>query len=171
LLVGELSVNCSEGISPSLNIGLVLGVKVNFHDALAVSLHSGSLANNLGGVHDIVKDGVLDSSQRARTGKGSCRLLVALEGLSEDGALSNNQDMASREFLLQLPDKSLLNLIERFQQFEGDIQDNSLAASSAVDFLGCCDVEIPEGRLELGGGHLKVEKLLGDGGLELIGFL
>ena len=64
-----------------------------------------------------------------------------------------------------------MDLIDRFQQFEWDVQDDSLATASTVNLLGSCDVNASKRCLELCGGHLKVEKLIGDGLLELIGFL
>jgi hypothetical protein len=77
--------------------------------------------------------------------------------------------MTSREFLFQLTDKSLVHRFERFSQFVRNIEENCGTAASAVNFLGSGNVKIPKGCLELRGGHLKVEKLLGNRGLEFIG--
>ncbi len=55
-------------------------------------------------------------------------------------------------------------------KLEGNVKDDCLASFGAVYFLGCGDVKITKRRLEVGGGHLKVEKFLCDRSLELIRF-
>ncbi len=111
----------------------------------------------------------MNGSQSARARAGSTRLLVAVVRLSEDGALGNQENVTAREFLFQLTYKSLVHRFERFSQFVRNIDKNGRSAAAAVDFLGGSNVKIPKGRLELGGGHLKVEKLLSHRGLEFIG--
>lgn len=170
LLVGELSVNRGEGLGAAFNVGLVLGIKVNLHDSLSISLHPSSLSNNFRGVHDVVQDGLVNSRQCSRTRARSIGLLVTVVRLSENGTLSDDQNVLSREFLFQLTDKFLVDLIDRFQKLEGDIQDDGLA-SATVDLLGGCDVNVSERSLKLGRSHFKIEKFIGYRLLELIGFL
>jgi hypothetical protein len=169
LLVGKLSVDSRKGISPSLNIGLVLAIEVYLHDTLSVNLDACALSSNLSGVDKIVQNSLMDGSQCARARAGSTRLLVAVVRLSEDGTLGNQENVTAREFLFQLTDKSLVHRFERFSQFVRNIDKDGRSASAAVNFLSGSDVKIPEGCLELGGGHLKVEKLLSHRGLEFIG--
>lgn len=169
MLVGELSVDSGKGISSALNIGLVLGIKVNLHDTLSVDLDAGSLPNDFGRVDEVVQDGLVDSRQCARAWAGSVRLVTAVEGLSKNGTLGDNENVTSGELLFQLTDKSLVDLVEGFSQFVRNIEEDSLSASAAFDLLGSGNVKIPKGCLELGGGHLKVEKLLGNRGFEFIG--
>jgi hypothetical protein len=171
LFVGELSVDSSKSISTSLNICLVLGVQVDLDNSLSINLHSGSLSNNLGGVNDVIQNSVLNGSQCARSGTGSGGLLVTAVRFSQNSTLSNNQNMASRELLFQLTNKSLLNLIDVLQQFERNVQEDGLASLTAVNLLSCCDVNATKRNLELCGSHLKVEKLVGNRLLEFIGFL
>jgi len=171
LLVCELSVDSSKSISASLNICLVLGVKVNLNNSLSVKLHSGALSNNLSRIANVLQDGVLDGSQCAGSRAGSTGFLVTVERLAQDGTLSNNQDVTSRKFLFQFTHKSLVDLVDRFQQFEWDVQDDSLASISTVNLLGGCDVDATKRSLQLCGGHLKIEKLVGNRLLKFIGFL
>jgi hypothetical protein len=64
-----------------------------------------------------------------------------------------------------------VNLINGLQQFEWNVKDDCLASIATVNLLGCCDVNTTKRSLELCGGHLKVEKLVGDRLLKFIGFL
>jgi hypothetical protein len=169
LLVSKLSVDGRKGISASLNIRLVLTVEVYLHDTLSVNLDACALSSNLSGVDKIVQNSLVDGGQSARARTGSIGLLVAVERLSEDSALGDQENMAAREFLFQLTDKSLVHRFERFSQFVRNIDKNGRSSAAAVNFLGSSDVKIPEGCLELRGGHLKVEKLLGHRGFEFIG--
>ena len=53
---GQLGVYVSEGIDSSLNISLVLGIKVNLKDTLSIKLTTSTLSGDLGGVYNIIKD-------------------------------------------------------------------------------------------------------------------
>ena len=164
-------VNISIGGNPSFYVCLILGIKVNLEDTLSIDLASGPLSSDFSGVDNIVKDGLLNSSQSSGTGSKSLGFVRPGEGFSKDGTLGNNDNLASREFLLELTDKTLLNLVERFEKLVGNVKDDGLTSSSTVNLLCGGDVEVTEGGLEISGSHLKVEKLLGDRSLELIGFL
>ncbi len=63
LLVGELSVNSSVSIGTSLNIGLVTSIKVDLEDTTSVNLAAGALSGDLGGVDNVLENGVLDGSE------------------------------------------------------------------------------------------------------------
>jgi len=170
-LVGQLSIDSSIGISASLNIGLVTPIKVDLKDTTSINLAAGALAGDLGGVDNVLEDGILDSSEGARTGTKSSSLLGTSITLSKDVTLGNNDDSLSRELLLQLTDQTGLDLLEGLLKLERHIHDDGLASSTAVNLLGGSDVKVTKGSLQLSGSHLKVEKLLGDLGLELIGLL
>ena len=169
LLVGELAVDCCVGVGAGLNVGLILGVQVNLDDALAIDLASGALAGDLGGVNNVLEDGILDGGQGAGARAGGGRAGGALVGVAEDGALSDDEDVAAGELLLELADELLVDLVEGLEELVGDVKDDGLLAGSAVDLLGGGDVEVLEGALEVVGGHLEVEDLLGDLELELVG--
>lgn len=171
LLVGQLSINGSISVGAALNIGLVTSVKVHFKNTASVNLAPGALSGNFGGVNNVLQDGVLDGSEGAGTGAQSLGLLGTGVTLSEDVTLGNNDDVTSGELLLQLTHKTGLDLLEWLLELVGHINDDGLASSTAVNLLSGSDVKIAKRRLQFGGGHLKVEKLLGNLGLELIGFL
>lgn len=171
LLVGELMVDSGKGIDLALNISLVLALQVNLKHPLSVNLDASALSSDFGGVNNILQDRILDSGEGTRTRTGSVAFLVTGERLSEDGTLGNNQNMASGKLLLEFPYKSGLDLVERFEKFEWNVQDNCLLAAAAIYVLGGRDVKVAKGRLELRRGHLKVKELLGNRCLELIGFL
>lgn len=82
LLVGELSIDGSESLGPSFYVCLVLGVKVNLHNSLSISLDPSSLSNNLGGVDNVLKNSILHSRQCSRARTRSTGLLVSVVGLS-----------------------------------------------------------------------------------------
>ena len=170
LLVCKLSVNSRESLDAALNISLVLRVKEDLDDTLSISLHPSSLSNNFSGVNYVIQDGLVNGSQCSRTWARSGSLLVAVVCLSKNGALCNNQHVLSREFLFQLSNKFLLDLIDGRKKFVGNIQDDGLGAT-AINLLGSCDVDVSEGGLQLRRGHLKIKKFIGYRLLELIRFL
>ena len=149
LLVGQLSVDSSVGISASLNIGLVTSIKVNLKDTLSINLAAGALSSDLSGVDNVLKDGILDSSQSTGAGTQSLGLLGTSIALSKNVTLSNNDDVTSRELLLQLANKTSLDLLEGPLELEGHVNDDGLASSSTVDLLGGGDVKIADGSLQL----------------------
>mmetsp|Transcript_71692 Transcript_71692/g.108287 ORF Transcript_71692/g.108287 Transcript_71692/m.108287 type:complete len:200 (-) Transcript_71692:16-615(-) len=168
ILVGKGIVHASESLQLGLNIHLVLRVKVDLKGLGTINLVTDALANNLSRVADVLKDLLMDVCEGAGARAGSLLHGLAVEGLGKDGALGNNDNMLATELLLQLADKSGLDLVEVLKLSEGDEDDNSLAAATDLELLGSRDVKITEISLQLVGRHLKVEKLLRNTGLELI---
>lgn len=88
-----------------VNTTLLLLVQNNLQGLAAVLLGADALADDLDGVDQVGQDGVVDGGQSAGTGA-----LLGLGGAGVDGALgagqnaalSNEQDVAVRELLLQL---------------------------------------------------------------------
>lgn len=171
LLVGKLVVYGSIDVGSSLNVSLVSGVEVDLCDSLSISLYSGSLSGDLGRVDNIIQDSVLNGSQCSGARARSAGLLVTGISLSEDGALGNEHNDLSRELLLELSDKLLVNLVHGFQKLVRNVEDDGGAATSTVDLLGSCDVNVSERSLELGRSHFEVEELIGNLGLESVRFL
>lgn len=171
MLVGQLSVDSGKSVRLSFDVGLVLCVQVYLKHTLSINLDPCSLSYNFSRVADIVQDGILDLGEGARTRAGSLGLLVPVVGLSQNGALGNDQDVTSREFLFQLSDQSSVDFLERAQQLVGNVQDDGLLSGTSVDLLGGSNIKVPQRGLELRRGHLQVEKFLGHRGFELIGFL
>jgi hypothetical protein len=61
------------------------------------------------------------------------------------------------ELLLQLADKSGLDLVEVLELSEGDEDDDSLAATTDLELLGGGDVQITKISLQLIGRHLEIK--------------
>ena len=97
------------------NVGLLVLVQVDLEESGAVKTDPGALANDLGGVDQVIEDGVVNSNQG--TGHGS--LLLKLVGLScwlgQDPSLGNEDDVLAGELLLQLANQTGLDLLERLQ--------------------------------------------------------
>jgi hypothetical protein len=171
LLVGQLSINGGVRVGASLHVGLIPPVEVDLDDASAVDLASRALAGDLGGVDDVLEDGVLNGREGARARAKSGRLLGTGVALSEDVPLSDDDDVTSGELLLELAHETGLDLLERLLELVRHVHDDGLATGAAVDLLRRGDVQVAQGRLELGGGHLEVEELLCHLSLEFVRLL
>lgn len=105
----EASVNLGVGVQTVVNTTTLLLVKDDLEELAAVLLGSDTLTDDLDGVGEVVKDGVVDSSESS--GAGSLLLLgVARAGRSlgsgKDASRSEDQDVAVRELLLELTSES-----------------------------------------------------------------
>jgi hypothetical protein len=63
-----------------------------------------SLANDLGGVHEVIQDGVVDSSQGTASGTGLLTVVAATRN-RQDAALGNENNVAVRELLFEFTGK------------------------------------------------------------------
>ena len=171
LLIGQLSIHGSIGIGASFDIGLITSIKVHLHNSASINLAASALTSNFRGVDNILENSILDRRESTRTRTQSLGLLGTSITLSQNVALSDNDDMSTRELLFQFTNKTGLDLLEWFLEFEGDVDDDGLASRAAVDLLGGGDVQVTKGCLQFGGGHLEVEKFLGNLGLKFIGLL
>ncbi len=142
LLVRQLSVNGGIRIGASLHVGLIPPVEVHLDDASAVDLAARALAGDLGGVDDVLEDGVLHRREGARTGAQSRRLLGTGVALTEDVALGDDDDVTSGELLLELAHESGLDLLERLLELVRHIHDDGLATGAAIDLLRGGDVQV-----------------------------
>lgn len=88
-----------------VNTTLLLLVQDNLQGLAAVLLGADALADDLDGVDQVGQDGVVDGGQSAGTGAllglGGARVDGAL-GAGQNAALSNEENVAVRELLLQL---------------------------------------------------------------------
>lgn len=116
-----------------------------------------------------VKDGLVDVGEGAAARAGARDLLGAAAVLVEDGALGDDDDVATRELLLELADELGLDAVVLLQQAVRHEDDDGLGASRDVDLLGSRDVKILQVDLDVSGGDLQVEELLGHELLELVG--
>lgn len=102
---GQTTVDLAVGVETVVDTALLLLIQNNLQGLAAVLLGADALADDLDGVDEVGKDGVVDSGQSAGTGAllslGGARVDGAL-GAGQDAALSNEEDVAVRELLLEL---------------------------------------------------------------------
>jgi hypothetical protein len=150
---------------------LILAVQIYLEDAFSIGLDPGSFSDNFGGIADIIQNGVLDLGEGTRSRTWSLCLLVAVVGLSQNGALGNNEDMLSRELFFELSDQPGVNLLKGREQFVGDVEDNGLLSIADIDLFSRGDVKVSQRCLEFGGGHFQIQELLRHLSFKLVGFL
>ena len=154
-LAGQSLVDLRVGVEAVVNTTTLLLVKNDLEDLGAVLLGAHALANDLDGVDEVGKDGVVDSSQSARTrallGLAGARAVAAL-GAGQDAAGSDDEDVAVGELLLELTGQAeralvgadgvfmcvcvclpLLDLVEALELGNGDEDDNGLSAVTNLD--------------------------------------
>jgi hypothetical protein len=73
-LVCELLVHGGECVELGLYVNLVLGVQKYLKDLAAIDLAASALANNLSGVHEVLKNGFLYGSESTAARSGGARL-------------------------------------------------------------------------------------------------
>lgn len=93
-----------------VNTTTLLLVQDDLEGLGAVLLGAGTLADDLDGVDEVGEDGVVDSSQSA--GTGTLLLLVGTRaggalGAGQDAALSNEENVAVGELLLELTGQAI----------------------------------------------------------------
>lgn len=96
-----------------VNTTTLLLVQDDLEGLGAVLLGAGTLADDLDGVDEVGEDGVVDSSQSA--GTGTLLLLVGTRaggalGAGQDAALSNEENVAVGELLLELTGQAMISL-------------------------------------------------------------
>lgn len=95
ILVGKCIVHAREGLQLSLDIHLVLGVKVDLEGLGTIDLVTNTLAHNFGGVADILKDFLVDMCEGAGAWARSLLHSLAVEALGKDSALGNNDNVSA----------------------------------------------------------------------------
>lgn len=151
-----------------VNTTLLLLVQDDLQGLGAILLGTSALANDLDGVDEVGQDGLVDSGQSART--GALLGLVGARGdgalgAGQDAALSNEEDVAVRELLLELAGQTvggkkiqispivpglglkkksrlsrdvvlpLLDLVESLEERDRDEDNNRLLAVADLDLL------------------------------------
>lgn len=102
---GQPTVDLTVGVEAVVNTTTLLLIQDNLQGLAAILLGTDALADDLDGVDEVAEDGVVDGGQGARTGTllglGGARVDGAL-GAGQNAALSNEEDVAVRELLLEL---------------------------------------------------------------------
>jgi hypothetical protein len=78
-----------------------------------------------------------------------------------DAAVRHEHHVLAAELLLEFTHEPLLDLVERLEKAEGNLDDDRGAAARDVNLLRAVDVQVPKVRLELVVRSLKVEQGLG----------
>lgn len=106
----QAAVDLGVGVESVVDTTTLLLVKDDLEELAAVYLGAQTLADNLDGVDEVSKDGIVDSSQSSRTGspllEGVARAGRAL-GSGKDAARGDDQDMAVGELLLELTSQAI----------------------------------------------------------------
>ena len=101
----EATVDLGVGVEAVVDTTTLLLVEDDLEGLATVLLGAHTLANDLNGVGEVSKDGVVDGSQSARTGAllllGVARAGGTL-GAGQNAARSEDQDVAVGELLLEL---------------------------------------------------------------------
>lgn len=106
----QTTVDLAVGVKAVVNAAALLLVEDDLERLAAVLLGAGTLADDLNGVDEVVKDSIVDGRQGA--GTGALLLLVGAGvdgalGLRKDAALSNEEDVAVGELLLKLAGQAI----------------------------------------------------------------
>jgi hypothetical protein len=108
---GEAAVDLAVGIEAVVDTTTLLLVEDDLEGLGAVLLGAGALADDLDGVDEISEDGIVDGGQSARAGAllglVGARVDGAL-GAGQDAALSNEEDVAVGELLLELAGQTVI---------------------------------------------------------------
>jgi len=142
---GELGVGVGEGVETGLHNLTVEGVKEDLLDLAALNGRLELAASDVGGGHDVVKDGGVHGLEGA--GAGSLLGSVGDGSGGDDGSVGNHDD-GLLELGLEHVDRDLGNLAEGQKRSEGD-SDDDVALDTAVgslelDVLGGVDVDESE---------------------------
>ena len=81
-------------------------------------------------------------------------------GWGENSPDTNNDDILAAEFLLELADEALLDLVEGLEEAVWDVDEDGFSGGGNVDLSGACDVEIAEVAFQLGVSCFQIEKSL-----------
>lgn len=154
IFVRQLLVHLSKSIELGLNGDLVLRVQENLQKLATVHSEHGALGDNLGRVHEVLKDGFVHVGKSAAARARARDLLSASVALSENVALSNDHNMSSAELLLKLLNETGLDFVDLFQFVEGDKDHDGLTSSGNLNLLRGVDSHLVEVEFDLGGRFL-----------------
>jgi len=165
-LSSQLVVDLSEALELVVDNSLLLGIQEDLGDLRAIGLCADTLADDLSWVNEITEKVLVNGGKSA----GSWALLGSSGSARwdwEDSSLSNEDDVAVRELLLELAGKTLLNLVESLQKWHWNEDDDSLLAGSDLNLLSAGELQWSQGSLEVRGLGLEIKESLGDAELEL----
>ena len=122
------------------NVGLLVLVEMNLEETSSVETETNPLADNLGGVDEVIEDSTVNGHQSAASWALLLLLVHFPSGLGQNPPLSDKDDMFTREFLLQFTDQAGLNLLEGLQLRHWHENNDRLLALADLDLLGSSNV-------------------------------
>ncbi len=143
------------------------GSYIHFVDSGGIELNSDALAHNLGGVDQILQNGIMYSSQGAAHGPLLPLLSVLLANDGQNSPVGNEKHMLTTELLLKLAHKAGLDLVESLEETVGNEDEDGALAATKLDLAGTTDVELSEISLQLGGIDLQIKEGLSNRELKL----
>lgn len=134
---------------------------IHFQEHRAIEPVTCAFANDLRGVHEVIKDSSVDSSGGSAVWSLLCLDLVVPRRLAEEAALSNDNNVLSTEFLLQFTYKAWLNAVEEFELYVGYEDDDCFLATCCINFVSSRDGKLLELSLKLVGALLQIKNSFG----------
>mmetsp|Transcript_56870 Transcript_56870/g.122106 ORF Transcript_56870/g.122106 Transcript_56870/m.122106 type:complete len:203 (-) Transcript_56870:9-617(-) len=152
---------------------LVLRVQEHLQSLAPINCDTSSLAHNLGRSHDVIKNLVVDTGQSAAPGSNAHAGIVLTEVLVQHRTLRNQHHVPLVNLLLQLPNKSPLDLANTRPMLVGNGNHNSLDVASGLFHLHLLcgsNANVPQLSLDLRRrAHFDFEQSLGDLLFQFIG--
>jgi len=161
VLAGESLVDRRERVQLVFQGGRVFRVQEALDQPTAINAVLRPLADDLSGVDKILENLLVHAGDCPAVWPEALVPGGITGGFGHGTALSDENDVAVSELLLQLSGESLLQLPERFQVRHGHEDDNSLPPAFDVDLLGSTELESAKLHLELRDVVLQVEERLG----------
>lgn len=140
-------------------LGAELGLRIedNLQNAATIGTNASALAQNLSGVHEILKDGIVDGGQSPAARALLLSLSVVAGLLSNNAALADDNNVLATELLLEFSYQADVKTLELAELVEGHGQDDSLLAIVNLELLSTKNVEITELSLQFAVAHVGKE--------------
>ena len=163
MLQFKVSILASQGLvhgSKSLKLlgaKLSLRVEDDLQNAATINTNASALAQNLSGVHQVLKNGIVNGSQSPAARALLLCLAVVAGLLGDNAALADDNNVLATELLLQLTNQADVKTLKLAEFVEGDGQNNSLLAIINLELLGTENVEVVELGLHVTIAHVGKE--------------
>ena len=163
MLQFKVSILASQGLvhgSKSLKLlgaKLSLRVEDDLQNAATINTNASALAQNLSGVHQVLKNGIVNGSQSPAARALLLCLAVVAGLLGDDAALADDNDVLAAELLLELTNQADVKTLKLAELVEGDGQNNSLLAIINLELFGTENVEVIELGLHVTIAHVGKE--------------
>ena len=156
ILSSKGPVHGSEGLEL---LGAELGLRIenDLQNAATIGANASALAQNLSGVHEILKDGIVDGGQSPAARALLLSLSVVAGLLSNNAALADDNNVLATELLLEFSYQADVKTLELAELVEGHGQDDSLLAIVNLELLSTKNVEVTELSLQFAVAHVGKE--------------